>query len=200
MVTGLKSWREQNYYEILEVDPQATEEDIRIAYEKLRAMYSLITPGLTILFTPEEIKEIRDKMEEAYRVLRDPRSQREYDLMRQGAWGKPITPPPNPLVVRRTLDAQQIREALGGYEMLWSGENLGKIRRYLGLDIDALAVEIKISRHNLEAIEAEAMQALPATVYLKGFLRSYTKALGLDPNLVSEAYLARITEKGYQRE
>jgi flagellar biosynthesis protein FlhG len=200
MVTGLKSWREQNYYEILEVDPQATEEDIRIAYEKLRAMYSLITPGLTILFTPEEIKEIRDKMEEAYRVLRDPRSQREYDLMMQGAWGKPITPPPNPLVVRRTLDAQQIREALGGYEMLWSGENLGKIRRYLGLDIDALAVEIKISRHNLEAIEAEAMQALPATVYLKGFLRSYTKALGLDPNLVSEAYLARITEKGYQRE
>ena len=200
MVTGLKSWREQNYYELLEVGPQATEEEIRIAYEKLKAMYSLITPGMTILFTPEEVKEIRDKMEEAYHVLRDPRSQREYDLMMQGAWEKPIVPPPIPIVIQRALDSQQIREALGGDEVPGSGESIGKIRRYLGLDIDELAREIKISKHNLEAIEAEAIHVLPVPVYLKGFLRSYARALGLDPQRITDAYLARITEKGYLRE
>ena len=133
MVTKLKSWREQNYYELLEVDPQASDEEIRTAYEKLKAIYSLLTPGITILFTPEEVKQVQDKMEEAYRVLRDPRSQREYDLVMQGAWEKPITPPPRPIAIQRTLTSQQIREALGSDEVSWSGESLGKIRRFLKL-------------------------------------------------------------------
>ena len=200
MVTQLKSWREQNYYELLEVGPQASDEEIRIAYEKLRGIYSLLTPGITILFTPEEVKQIQDKMEEAYRVLRDPRTQREYDLVMQGAWEKPLVPPPRPIAIQRTFTSEQIGDALGVDQVSWSGESLGKIRRYLKLDMDELALEIKISKHNLEAIEAEAISALPAPVYLKGFLRSFARALGLDPQRVSEEYLTRISEKGYARE
>jgi curved DNA-binding protein CbpA len=200
MVTELKSWREQNYYELLEVDPQASDEAIRIAYEKLKAIYSLLTPGITILFTPEEVKQIQDKLEEAYRVLQDPRSQREYDLVMQGAWEKPIVPPPRPVAIQRTLTLPQIKEALGVDEVSWSGESLDKIRRYHKLDIDELALEIKVSKRHLEAIEAETISALPAPVYLKGFLRSFARALGLDPQRVSEAYLTRISEKGYERE
>ena len=200
MVTELKSWREQNYYELLEVGPQASDEEIRTAYEKLKAIYSLLTPGITILFTPEEVKQVQDKMEEAYRVLRDPRSQREYDLVMQGAWEKSIVPPPRPITIQRTLTSQQIREALGSDEVSWSGESLGKIRRFLKLDIDELALEIKVSKHNLEAIEAEAISALPAPVYLKGFLRSFARALGLDSQRVGEEYLTRISGKGYTRE
>jgi curved DNA-binding protein CbpA len=200
MVTELKSWREQNYYELLEVGPQASDEEIRIAYRKLKTIYSLLTPGITILFTPEEVKEIQDKMEEAYRVLRDPRSQREYDLVMQGAWEKTIVPPPRPISTQRTLNPEQIREALGADEIFWSGESLNKIRRYLNLDINELALEIKVSKHHVEAIEAEAISALPAPVYLKGFLRSLARALGLHPQQVSDEYLTRISEKGYERE
>jgi curved DNA-binding protein CbpA len=200
MVTELKSWREQNYYELLEVGPQASDEEIRVAYQKLKAIYSMLTPGITILFTSEEVKEIQDKMEGAYRVLRDPRSQREYDLVMQGAWEKPIVPPPRPIAIQRTLTPEQIREAVGIDEVSWSGENLGKIRRYLKLDIDELAVEIKVSKKHLEAIEAEAISALPAPLYLKGFLRSFARALGLDPQRVGDEYLTRVSEKGYERE
>jgi curved DNA-binding protein CbpA len=200
MATELKPWQEQNYYEILEVNPKATEEEIRIAYDKLRAIYSQHTSGITLLFSSEEVKEIHNRVEEAYGVLRDPRSQREYDLMIRGEGEMTAVPAPSFIITHQVLSPQQIEEALGGDEIHWSGENLGKIRRYLSLKIDEVAVEIKVSRHNLEAIEEEAIHALPAPVYLKGFLRVYAKVLGLDPKPVTDEYLARITEKGYKRE
>jgi flagellar biosynthesis protein FlhG len=200
MAAELKPWREQNYYEILEVGPRATEEEIRIAYEALKAIYSQHTPGMTLLFFPEEVKEIHDKVEEAFRVLKDPRSHREYDLMIRGEGEMTTMPAPSFIVTHRILKPQQIAEALGGGEIQWSGESLGKIRRYLSLETDEVAVEIKVSRHNLEAIEAEDIDALPAPVYLKGFLKVYAKALGLDPKQVTDEYLVRITERGYKRE
>ena len=52
----------------------------------------------------------------------------------------------------------------------------------------------------MKAIEEEDVQALPAPVYLKGFLRTYAKALGLDPYRVTEEYLERIRWKGYQKD
>ena len=200
MDAELKPWREQNYYEILEVGPRATEEEIRIAYDKLKAIYSQHTPGMTLLFSSEEVKEIHDKIEEAYRVLRDPRSQREYDLMIRGEGEMTAVPAPSFIITHRVLSPKQIEEALGGDEIRWSGECLAKIRRYLSLEIDEVAVQIKVSKHNLEAIEAEDVHALPAPVYLKGFLRVYAKALGLEPKQVTDEYLAGITEKGYKRE
>lgn len=200
MVTELKSWQEQNYYEILEVGPQATEEEIRVAYDKLKTIYNSASPGMTILFTPEEVKAIHDKVEEAYRMLRDPRSQREYDLMLRGEWDKPVVPPPSPTVTYRILSQKQIREALGADEITWSGETLRKIRRYLSLDLDKMAVETKIAKHNLKAIEEEDVHALPAPVYLKGFLKTYAKTLGLESQRVTEAYLARIPWKDHKKD
>jgi curved DNA-binding protein CbpA len=200
MDAQLKPWREQNYYEILEVGTKATEEEIRVAYDKLRAIYSPSSPGMTILFTPEEVKEIHDKVEEAYRVLRDPRSQREYDLMIRGEGEMTALPAPSPIITHRVLSPQQIEEALGGGETYWSGASLRKIRRYLSLDIDDVAVEIKVSKHNLQAIEEEDVKALPVPVYLKGFLRVYAKALGLDLKQVTDEYLAGIMGKGYKRD
>ena len=63
-----------------------------------------------------------------------------------------------------------------------------------------MAVETKVGKHNLKAIEEEDVQALPAPVYLKGFLRVYAKALGLDPQRVTEEYIEGITWKGYKKD
>ena len=200
MDTELKPWQEQNYYEILEVGTKATEEEIRGAYDKLKAIYSLSSPGMTILFTPEEVKKIHEKVEEAYRVLKDPRSQREYDLVLRGEGEMTAVPAPNPIVARQVLSPKQIEEALGGNEVHWSGESLGKVRRYLSLAIDEVAVETKIGKHNLQAIEEEDVKSLPAPVYLKGFLRGYARALGLDQKQVTDEYLAGIMGKEYKRD
>ena len=200
MVTQLKSWREQNYYEILEIGPKAAEEEIRTAYEKLHTIYTPNSPGITILFTPEEVKEIHDKIEEAYRVLRDPRSQRDYDLVLRGEGEMPAVPPPSATVTLRILSPKEIREALGDAEITWSGEQLRNIRKHLSLELDELAAQTKVGKHNLKTIEEEDIEALPVPVYLKGFLRTYAKALGLDPHRVTEDYLEGIKGKGYQKD
>jgi flagellar biosynthesis protein FlhG len=200
MVTQLKPWQEQNYYEILEVGPKATDEEIRNAYDKLKIIYTPGSLGVTILLTPQEVKEIHDKVEEAYRVLRDPRSQRAYDLMLRGEGEMTIVSTPSPIIPHRALSQKQIAEALGCEEIHWSGELLSKIRHYLALDLDEMAVETKIGKHNLKAIEEEDVQVLPAPVYLKGFLKVYAQALGLDPYRVTEEYLAEITRQGYKRD
>ena len=189
-----------NYYEILEVSPKATEEEIRIAWEKLKAIYTPNSPGINVLFTPKEIKEIHDKVEEAYRILCDPRSQRDYDAMLRGEGEKSAISPPNPAVTHRILSSDKIREILGDADITWSGEYLCKIRQHFSLNLNEVAVETKVGKHNLKAIEEEDIQALPAPVYLKGFLRTYAKALGLDPYRVTEEYLERIRWKGYQKD
>ncbi len=197
----MKTWRDQNYYEILEVDPQATDEEIRIAYEKLKTTYSPSSPGIYALFTPQEMKEILAKVEEAYRVLSNPRNRNEYDLMLRGEKTEVTIPAPASAVsLHRHLGPAELREALGGEEGPFSGENLRKIREYLSLEADEVARETKIGRNNLSSIEEEDINSLPALVYLKGFLKAYAKVLGLDPYKVIEDYLARITRKGYQRE
>ncbi|RLB07237.1 MAG: hypothetical protein DRG50_03430 [Deltaproteobacteria bacterium] len=197
----MKTWRDQNYYEILEVDPQATDEEIRIAYEKLKTTYSPSSPGIYALFTPQEMKEILAKVEEAYRVLSNPRNRNEYDLMLRGEKTEVTIPAPAPAIsLHRHLGPAELREALGGEEGPFSGENLRKIREYLSLEADEVARETKIGRNNLSSIEEEDINSLPALVYLKGFLKAYAKVLGLDPYKVIEDYLARITRKGYQRE
>src|SRR5208337_4674345 len=130
MAAELKPWQEQNYYEMLEVGPRATEEEIRIAYDTLKTIYSQSTSGMTLLFSSAEVKEIHDKIEEAYRVFRDPRSQREYDLMIRGEGEMTAVPAPHPFVTHRVLSPKQIEEALGNDEIHWTGENLAKIRRF----------------------------------------------------------------------
>lgn len=198
MVSQLKSWREQDYYEILEISHKATEEEIRIAYERLHTIYTPNSPGITVLFTPEEVKEIHDKVEEAYRVLRDPRSQRDYDLVLRGEGVLPAVPPPSATVTHRILSFKEIREALGDAEITWAGEQLRNIRQHLSLELNEVAAQTKIGKHNLKAIEEEDVPDLPAPVYLKGFLRTYARALGLDPHQVAEDYIEVIKVKGYQ--
>lgn len=64
---------EGSYFELLEVDPAATEQEIRAAHARLSAEFSsqgLSSPGLADLRARAEV--LRSVLEEAYSVLRDP--------------------------------------------------------------------------------------------------------------------------------
>jgi len=79
-MTDLKAKRvKPNYYELLEVSMSADEEEIRRTYDRIKNIYaedSLITYGL---YSDQEIKEFREQVEQAFRILVDEENRRDYD-------------------------------------------------------------------------------------------------------------------------
>lgn len=68
------------------------------------------------------------------------------------------------------------------------GEALGDRRRSVGLTIDDLALKLKFMPRQLEALEAGRFDRLPGASFTRGIIRSYARALELDP----EPLLARL--------
>ena len=62
------------------------------------------------------------------------------------------------------------------------GAKLRQERERRGLTLDEVILKTKISRTNLEAIEAGRKEGLPHPVYAKGFVKNYARMLGLDPD------------------
>jgi cytoskeletal protein RodZ len=69
------------------------------------------------------------------------------------------------------------------------GNKFRKAREAKELSFDDVSNVIKISSRMLRAIEAEDFDQLPGGVFNKGFIRSYAKQLGLDPEEAVTEYL-----------
>lgn len=72
----------KNYYEVLEVEPNATPQQIENAYIRSRNAYSGDSVALYSLMTKDECDSILGQIEEAYSVLGFPEKRREYDRLR----------------------------------------------------------------------------------------------------------------------
>ncbi|MEX0657776.1 MAG: RodZ domain-containing protein [Egibacteraceae bacterium] len=70
------------------------------------------------------------------------------------------------------------------------GEELRAARRQYGRSLADAAAETRVRETYLAALEEEEFASLGGSVYVKGFLRSYAKFLGLDPEPLLVAYRA----------
>lgn len=73
-------------------------------------------------------------------------------------------------------------------EPLGIGERLRNAREAKGLSLTAVAGMTHIRSVYLQALEDEQFDRLPGSIYVKGFLRTYAAALGIDPDDLLEAY------------
>ncbi len=95
------SQREQtNYYEILEITPDAAATEIHKAYQRARQTYSQDNPALYSMFSPEEARELLRLIDEAYSVLGNQATRKTYDdslggrtAGAKGASSAPMSPP-----------------------------------------------------------------------------------------------------------
>jgi cytoskeletal protein RodZ len=76
------------------------------------------------------------------------------------------------------------------------GEYLKSLREERGLSLDEISESTKIATANLRFLEQDRYDLLPPTVFVKGFIRSYVEALGLDP----EEHLRRFEDYTKQGE
>jgi cytoskeleton protein RodZ len=79
------------------------------------------------------------------------------------------------------------------------GSLLTRAREARGLTLEDAERDTRISRRYLAALEAEQFDIIPAPVYARGFLRSYSQYLGLDPQEML-AMFPREDEDPYGRE
>jgi cytoskeleton protein RodZ len=77
------------------------------------------------------------------------------------------------------------------------GEELRRERLIREVSLEEISATTKISVRLLTALEASNVQKLPAPVFTRGFIRAYSRHLGLDPDEMVNAYLADLApEKG----
>ena len=75
----MRDFREQNYYELLDVKPHASAQELERSYQRARRYFSGESVATYALFQPDELTLLRRRIEEAYRVLSDPERRRRYD-------------------------------------------------------------------------------------------------------------------------
>jgi cytoskeleton protein RodZ len=79
-----------------------------------------------------------------------------------------------------------------------AGADLRAARERVGWSLPDIAAALHIRQEYLEALEAGRINELPGNAYALGYLRSYARTLGLDPNETArrfKAEAAAVTEK-----
>lgn len=71
------------------------------------------------------------------------------------------------------------------------GETLRQARLDIGVSLQDVERETGIRRLYLEALESEDLTVLPAPVYVRGFIKVYSRFLGLDPEVMIDLYQPR---------
>jgi cytoskeleton protein RodZ len=76
------------------------------------------------------------------------------------------------------------------------GEVLRAARQARGLKLEALAAETKISARLLDALEQDEYHKISGPIYVRSFLRTYAKALGVDPHELVGLYEQQVGRGG----
>src|ERR1700679_1931500 len=76
------------------------------------------------------------------------------------------------------------------------GQDFRAARQRRGDDLATVSRNLKIRKHQLEAIEEDRFEALPRSTYAVGFVRTYSDYLGLDSVQCVERFKAEIAGRG----
>ena len=193
-----------NYYEMLDVKPDSAFFEIRHAYNAALQMYQADSLVSYSFFSQSERKEILTLLEKAYLTLINEKERQDYDndLIRLGILTEAAKKSPSKMPVSifdinrdqgktgglKNADAEfrariaaneRIEKILAQQEI--RGGDLKAIRNELAVPLEKIAQKIKVRIDYLQSIEEENIAALPALVFLKGFIKSYLKCLCIEP-------------------
>jgi len=182
----------ETYYQLLEIEPTASEEEIRRAHRRVRQMYGRDSVAVAGIYSRDDLDALQRWFDEAYVTLMDAQRRKAYDE-RLFPDGVP-TPAGNARRQNRRAGTEPVARVPSPplpADADFSGTLLRDVRASLGIDLREVSERTKIGVGYLVAIEEEQFDRLPAPVYVRGFLVEYVKVLGLDVTRVLETYFQR---------
>jgi hypothetical protein len=222
-MTSFHSQKNKNPFDVLNISQQSTlnAEDIEKAYRKERISLESKSKHLT---TPE-VRELFEDLEKAFQDLIEilevkDQSSRDQDsalsaFLMPGISAhmttneasapnlrsavKPVIPfePRQPIFGVNDSEVKNRLKTIVQEAKEIRGSLLKTLREEAKLKLEDISARIKINLHHLIALENESYHTLPAPVYVKGFLFSYLKYLGIENETkkFSDAILKIIEEK-----
>jgi flagellar biosynthesis protein FlhG len=199
----MKTLAEMTHYEVLEVEPEASSEDLERAYRLACVAYSEDSLATYSIFEEGDSSALRERIEMAYRVLADPEHRRLYDVSlgvaNAGASEIDIAldlAAEQAIAMQSPADLSpeviQFDELEEDDATAIDGAWLRRSRLRCGVEIDQIAKVTKINPTYLRFIEEERFADLPAPVYVRGFVTAYARCIGLDAERIVPEYMKRL--------
>jgi len=213
----MKKLQDQHFYELLNVEFNASPLDISRAYKDLHELYREDSLVSYSFFSKQEREEILAMLHEAHSTLMDEDKRYRYDrlliergilpeemqfqaehrALRQASLANSFIR--NPLLkitdeLRALTSSNSVIQEILSYEAL-SGKDLKRIRKELGISLEVIGEITKIRPIFLRAIEDDAFNIAPSKMFLKSYLKAYAQCMGLDANIVANRYLKRLDEQ-----
>ena len=208
----MKTFESDNCYEILQITPNAGKGEIRHAYRQALALYGEESVATYALFSDEERQRLLAAIEDAFETLIDEDRRAAYDQMLIDTGALSAAAFSNRarqvLAARPDVDSTSREESLRQWvakqaaepamrqrieailsEARLSGPQLKELRNAYGIELSEIYALTRINRDIMTAIEADRFEELPATVYVKQFLKNIARILQVDPTRVVEGYL-----------
>lgn len=209
----MKHYRDQNYYECLEISPDASPLEIRRAYKKIFDLYQDESIASYSFFSEKERKEILSRLEEAYLALINPEFRAEYDrnliehgLLEEEKRYRDTMKDPIPIYDFKKVHLDTIKPAKRQEELkrqasenpviqnilaqdTITGADLKKMRMEMEIPLEEISEATNIRIDMLLTLEEDNRKLFLPVVYIKGFLKSYARYLQVDENIVIQGFL-----------
>jgi flagellar biosynthesis protein FlhG len=191
---------DQDHYELLELPRDATRDDVERAYRLARSTWAEDALAAYSVASESELRLVRERVEAAYRVLSEADARSVYDT----ALGRLLPPPreepglgldddpEEPASAPLSAEIESFEDLSGPENGRWTGAALRRTRLARGLELEQISAVTKVNPLTLGCIEGERFDALPAAVYVRGFVSAYARCLGLDARRVAGDYLERL--------
>ncbi|MGD9367190.1 MAG: helix-turn-helix domain-containing protein [Desulfobacteraceae bacterium] len=207
----MKTFEGENYYQILNVPESAGAKEIRRAYLNTLEIYQEDSIATYSLFSSEEREILLQVIQKAFDTLIDENKRTAYNrmLVETGQVDSAFLfrmPTEKPAEdsniqsiskeksldqwVRKRSETSEIKTLIEQImsEELVSGQDLKRLREAFGIEIHEIYTITRISSSILKLIEADRYNDLPAEIFLKQFLKTYSEILQIDPQHVISGY------------
>jgi flagellar biosynthesis protein FlhG len=183
----MKQKEKRSYYETLDIDAHASDREVALAYRRIYGFLSPETLACYNIRDPNEIEELKREIDEAFWVLGDAKRRSGYDAHLASAHA--VQESPDAVCALEESPKVSFADPMP-LPTIIDGLFLKNTRESQRLSLEKIAQLTKIGRHHLVAIESNEFSALPAEIYVRGFVQQMARVLGLDPALTSKGFIS----------